>query len=598
MRISEKRVSGPNTNYEQFVRKKCPVTVSRPELPGEQVSFKFDDDRWHLWDIVKPFEGKGHGTINFSEIPAWLLLDAKLYMAHLWLETITYSNEIHQSMTSLRSLGRALSNFSGRPIDLRKKHALIFQRSFKKQGFSNTYNKHVFRYINDFMSFLRQLYPEVKSNNFIIDISRRRGEVGENQPLGQLPEKKISTEILSAVINACDADLEAYLEAKRNYEYPDRSEFPREYAQATWRASIRKRKQGIPPLSHAEQKPKLRELLGRAVKAQVVKLSICVGRRASSICNSPVDIVTDEIEWTNEAGRLEKVLIVRFRETKIRNVDEDVVCPGAYGDMAIKAIETAKELTAELRDDNPQWGDYLFLVPALNVKSAQVVSPPQINKYLNGENGKKRRKNGLLQRYNIPCAKITTHYFRSTRATNLWLGGMQVHEISDDLGHRGTEMVLRHYIVGTEESMRRYQLFINNQALSGSVIDFVGGQEIVHTRLNARHVEIMKNFGLVVVPTRYGYCARHASLGPCDRTAPCYTGPDGDECDSHVLSPDALPALMEDKEVIETNITTYEDQSDHASWVKNNRNQLIVIDKKIERAITPKQRLKCDERPD
>lgn len=598
MRDSGERVSGLNINYEQFVREKCTATVSRPELPEDHISFNFDDERWHFWDIVKPFEGKGHGTISFSEIPAWLLLDAKLYMAHLWLETITYSNEIHQNMTSLRILGRALSNFSGRPIDLRKKHASMFQRSFKKHGFSATYNIHVFRYVNNFMSFVRQLYPEVKTNDFAINTSRRRAEARGNQPLGQSPEKKISTEILSAVINACNADLEAYLEAKRNYTYPDKYESPKEYQNAIRRSYKNRRKQGIPPQNHNEQVPKLIELLGRAIKAQVIKLSICVGRRASSICNSPGDIKTEEVEWTNEAGLLEKVVMVRFRETKIRNVDEDVVCPGAYGEMAIKAIETAKELTADLRRDNPQWGDYLFLTPALKIKSAQVISPRQINNYLNGQNGQEGRKNGLIQRYNIPCAKITTHYFRSTRATNLWLGGMQVHEVSNDLGHRGTEMVLRHYIVGTEESMRRYQLFINNQALSGSVIDFVGGQEIVDTRLNARHVEIMKKFGLVVVPTRYGYCARHASLGPCDRTAPCYTGPDGDECDSHVLSPDALPALMEDKEVIETNIATYEDRSDHASWVKNNRNQLMVIDKKIERAITLKQRLKCDERPD
>jgi hypothetical protein len=578
------------TSYERFVHRRRTFSVSREGFDTEYISVKFKDDKWSLLNIVKPSERKGDATINFSEIPAWLRFDAKCYMAHLWLETSTYSNEVQQVMTSLRILGRTLSSYSDRPIDLRKKQALQFQRMFKKRGYSLTYNKTVFRYVNSFMSFVRQQYPKEKGSDFVIDVPRRKGPGRGSKPRGQSKEKKISTEILTAILDACNEELNSYLTALSNWPYPDPTEFPKEYNRVTQRRYKQCKKLGLKMREPGDQIPKLRELNRRAIKAQVVKLMICVGRRASSVCNSPFEIRTEKVEWTNEAGVLEKTVLVRFRETKIRNIDEYVACPGVFGELAISAIKTAKKLTADLRRDNPRWADYLFLVPGREAKSAQVISVAQINQYLNGENGSKGRRKGLLQRYNISSTRITSHHFRLTRATNLWLGGMQVHEVSDDLGHRGTEMVIRHYIVGTEESMRRYQSFMDRQALSGAVMDFVGGQEVVHTRLSARHVEIMKNFGLIVVPTRYGYCARHACLGTCDRATPCYTGIDGIECDFHVLSPDALFALQEDKEVIEANIASYGNKPGFTSWVNNSRNQLVVIERKIGQASTLKDR--------
>jgi hypothetical protein len=232
---------------------------------------------------------------------------------------------------------------------------------------------------------------------------------------------------------------------------------------------------------------------------------------------------------------------------------------------------------------NPRLKKHLFIVPAKKIKVARMLRPQQINQYLNGQGGNNQ---GIRQRYGIPGGKITTHNFRATRATVAWMGGLQVHEVAYDLGHASAEMTVRHYIVGNDESRRRLQFLMDHGALSGALEDLVGGREIVRTKLSRRHVEIMKRQGRVLSPTRYGYCALPASSGPCPTGNVCYLGPDGsgEGCEHHVLSPDALPAYAEDKEVLDCVITEYEGDSQYVAWVQNHRNLLVIVNRDIERA--------------
>jgi hypothetical protein len=327
----------------------------------------------------------------------------------------------------------------------------------------------------------------------------------------------------------------------------------------------------------------MNHLHGRAVKATALILTSCVGRRAAAVCNTRQDVKTEKIEWRSESGQLESGVMVRFRDFKISDADEDVFCPDAFGELALYAIEAAKDLTAELRRDNPKWSDFLFLVPTKHRKKAQVLSPKQMNDYLNGIPGGSVK--GLLRRYNIPYEHITTHAFRRTRATKAWMGGMQIHEIARDLGHVDGQSTQRHYIIGDEESKRRFQVQMDHGSLSGVMVDFVGGSELVQTRLGKRHVQIMGEQGMVVSPTRYGYCALFGS-GPCTRTIPCYLGPsvNSDGCDYHLLSPDALPALEEDREALEASIAMFEADTDYHAWVLNQRNHLEVVNRMIELA--------------
>ena len=577
--------------YFRFTQ--CPdqvATVARRDNPQEKTTFRFEDDVWTLLDLLRPHERDYEATIKFSDLAAWLRQDAKRYIAHLWLRCEPEANSIHQILVDLRQLGRLLPDFDGEAIDLRAQHAREFSRRYLELNLSPVSNNRARRSINNFMTFVRQQHPKLTGNDFNIEFPKSKTETAQYQPSEQALEAVIATERLALIIDACSSDVQAYNEYMRTYIDP--IENKHEYQNRQYHERSRRLKEGLSTKTGINLK--LNHLLGRAIKGQAVILEICVGRRPAAICNTPANVRTEKTEWLNEAGQKEKGVMVRFREMKVRNVDEDVPCPDAFGELALHAIATARELTSELRRNNPEWKDFLFLVPNKKRKGASVLTRKQLNQYLNGQNGNEM---GIIQRYEIPGGKIKTKDFRLTRATKAWLGGLQIHEVSFDLGHIGPEMAVRHYIVGSQENRRRLQFLMDHGALSGALEDFVGGREIVQTRLGKRHVEIMKRQGRVLTATRYGYCALCASSGPCPTANPCYLGPgeQGDGCDHHVLSPDALPALEEDKEVIEATIATYQDDPGYGVWVEKNLHQLQLVNMNIERAKSLQKRLdSCD----
>jgi integrase len=562
-------------------------TVTIKGSPNDEATFSYRDNTWHLWDILKPHELRAFGTVNFREVRPWLVEDTKRYVAYLWLQADADAMKIQKTLVAIRHLGRQLPDFKGRPIDLRMKHSWEFVRRFRSLGLGASSNVGMSVALNHFMSYVRHLHPELSGCDFRIILPKDMSKRETHKPLEQIREARIPTDVLAAIIDACAVEVEAYYSAKRDYVdgYEDRKEYRRRW-ELRRKAGL-KRNPGYPGSHNAHFK----DLLTRAIKSQAVILAICVGRRASSVCNTAVDIRTEVTEWTNEAGYIERGVMLRFREGKIKKADEDVPCPDTFGELALKAIKTTRELTADLRSHNPQWAEFLFIVPAKRRRAARVLTVRQLNEYMNGS---ARGGKGLRERYDIPCEKITTHNYRHTRATNAWLGGLQVHEVAYDLGHATSDMAIRHYIIGSEESKRRYEELLSHGALSGAFVDFVGGREMVRTRLSRRHVEILKTQGCTVSPNRYGYCTR-LSTAECSRATLCYLGvgvTDGG-CDYHLLSPDALPALEEDRVVAEAAVAEYSPDPAYRNFVMQQRNLLTVIDSKIKEAKELEARRDC-----
>lgn len=563
-------------------------TVMRRDSPSISAIFSYEDDRWHLLDILRPYEKTFEATINFSNVKSWLRADAKAYVAHLWLTGCARANLIQQILGSLRRLGECFPKHRGTAIDLKPHQAKEFVRQYCKLGLSPVSNQGVRRRINNFMSFVRQRHPGI-DNRFELVFPRDKTHLPNFEPLEQAESKRISSQILAEIIDACVADLNAYLTEKKKFKHTDSLESVekrREY----WRIKARERKVRIKANIPKEQwAPRLVQLLGRAIKAQALILAICTGRRAAAICDTKLNVEAKKVGWVNQAGQREEVVLVRFRERKIRNVDEDVPCPDAYGDLVLNALKNAKSLTAELRLHNPELKEFLFLIPTKGHLHATVLTPSQLNRYINGQS---TRAKGLLARYKIQCQRITVHNFRATRATNAWIGGLKIHEVAYDLGHTNADMTLRHYVIGREEDRRRLQECIDKGALSGALEDLVGGREVIEMRLDRRHLEIMNKHGRVLTPNRYGYCSLPATSGPCIRNVPCYIGPGVGlgGCDYHVLSPDALPALEEDEEILMASISKFEQNPAYRVWVQHQRVQLDIVRTKIREAKTHSHR--------
>jgi hypothetical protein len=530
--------------------------------------------------LLQPHQRRGEGIANFSDLPGWLRPDSKEYAKHLLEEAATDPRAIVNRLVELRYLGRLLPDFNGRPIDLRLKHARQLGRQLRQLDLTARYKNTIKRTINRFVAFVRQKHPEVRDNNFQIVLPKVSYKELHNSQQGQIVDS--DTEAL--IIDGCLADLQKYREAKSSYI--DRHENSAEYFRR-WK----QRRRQYPPGPMPKPKPvHLQTLHKRAIKGQATILAICVGRRAAAICNLPLDIRVEKGQWTNEAGEIERGVWVRFVENKVTRACEDIFCPDAYGELAVKAIKTVKELTEDLRRDNPHIAQHLFLTPGRARKSAMVLSLQQMNGYLNGDYGD--YGNGLIQRYNIRCGRVTTHAFRRTRATKAWRGGMQVHEVAADLGNLNVDVALRHYIIGNEVSRRRYETLMNHGALSGAMIDFTGGVEIVNIELGRRHVEVMAGQGRVLRPNPYGYCGL-AGSGHCVRTTPCYIGDtvESEGCDYHLLSPDALPALEEDKETLEASIEVNNNGQWCGQLIQSMQNQLEVVNRRIKRAIDLRMKL-------
>jgi integrase len=537
------------------------VVSASSSAPDTRSGLDFGSDVWSMEHLLRPHQRRSDGIANFSDLPGWLRPDSKEYARHRLEETAAEPRAIVFLLVALRYFGRLLPAFNGRPIDLRLKHAREFSRQLRRLDLSVTYNNGIKSAINQFMSFVRQKHPEVRDNNFQVVLPRVGAKKRGAREQGQI----IDTNTEALIIDGCLSDLREYQQAKS--AYIDYRKHWTEYS---------------PGQVPKRRKITLRELYRRAIKGQAIILAICVGRRAAAVCDLPLDVRVERGQWTNEAGEIEHGVWVRFIENKVTRAYEDVFCPGAYGELAVRAIKTVKELTKDLRRDNPHVAQHLFLTPGHTRKSATVLSLDQMNHYLYRGYG---HDSGLIERYDIPCGRVTTHAFRRTRATKAWRGGMQVHEVAADLGHLDVNIAPRHYIIGNETSRRRYETLMNHGALGGTMMNFIGGVEVVNIELGRRQVEVMSRQGRVLRPNRYGYCAL-AGTGHCVRTTPCYIGDtvDSEGCEHHVLSPDALPALEEDKEALEASIELNCTGQWCGQLEQSMRNQLVVINRRIERA--------------
>lgn len=579
--------------------------VARRSDPSVVAVFRFNDNRWSLLDTLKPSEKDGRATVGFGSLPPFAVPDVKQFIAHIWLETDASLRSIRGAMEAVRDLFRHLPDFAGPCSNLREQHAKAFRRSWITRGYSHDHSRHTRAHLNEFGRFMRRIHPTMGAPAFIIpSLSPTQGS-GNPAPMEQDPSVKIETEILAKIIDACSEDLRLYREEyERRFADPEayeknrrRARYEQSYASRKRNAALRKA--GLPVPGKGSKRghmrtPSMQELHARAVMAQLTRLAICVGRRATAVCESPLALRVERGEWINNAGQKEMGVWIRFKEWKIKHAPEDVFCPESFGEVALDAIATVKELTATIRNTAPRaLRDKLFLVPVDRGphRGVTIPNPQYINRYLNGSDD--YRATSLRARYAIPVDVITTHNFRHTRLTNLYLGGASVHEVAQDAGHAHPDMTLRHYIVGNEEQKRRFTQAIETGALGGALLDMMNGREIVETRLGKRHVEIMRRRGLVLTPNRYGYCGLPSASGPCPNATKCYVGPTGEDggCDYHLLSPEAIPALHEDREVIEFNIAQYASDPDYRVWVEKQQMALSLVVAKIDEANVLQARL-------
>ncbi len=207
---------------------------------GEEVFFT--DESWKL--VTSPPAVRS-GTINFRRVPPWLLRHAKLYMARLWLGQGKAPGSLEGVMTVCQYASFAMREFEGSsladltPAHVQQLHDRLLNRWTRGQealaeeaqknggrAIAPRRRRQVLRSVRGFGA--DTMIRVVRHMNRILKVARADGVITRYQfrkpagvklpplrMLGAAPLKVLTEDELAAVIDAAQADIDEYHQARR-----------------------------------------------------------------------------------------------------------------------------------------------------------------------------------------------------------------------------------------------------------------------------------------------------------------------------------------------------------------------------------------------
>lgn len=354
----------------------------------------------------------------------------------------------------------------------------------------------------------------------------------------------------------------------------------------------------------------LRKDLGRAIKAQVLRLQIGVARRLSAVLELPADpkIKVDFIE----GRRVVQVQFVARKTWGDEGMEEWVPCVDKFGEIAEDAIRTAQRLTRDLRKvASEDVAKLLFIIPKHSFDRTVPLSKASLYTYI--QTNKKGKVGGLLVRYGLDdLLDFEFHYLRHSHSTHMVEAGCSIHDVAHYLGHtnfnRSATMAGIFYLAGGTESMRRRTAdALRRGAATGTLFDGLARLKIEAIGDEAKELPIPPNQlsfeqarqrilsadlieeipvepaeaarliteKTVVNVTRYGGCILQATSGHCPTSNPCAIGilPVGAEpklgcgCGYLVILPHSVEQLSADLAIMEAQLAEAEMKGEEwAQW--------------------------------
>lgn len=543
--------------------------------------FRYADDVWHPLDLLKAGQVRSLASIRFSRVVQWLRPDARRWVASAWLERSISLSHMQATLTALGHLGTAVPTYDGTVASLVDEHAEAVRAHLTglweagRLGAASA--RGIAGNLNAFVQFIRSLPENDRClGTFHVRLPKRLLNAIANQTaLGADPQKVIPIEVIAALLRACEEEERALRTVEQWRIHTTRPDGLRMSTAQRRKVTVPRPPDGL----------KLPAALNRAIKAQALKVAICVGRRITAVAGLPLNPrVQDRV---TKSGR--RVVRIELVEQKISSQPEWVTVPSYYADVLLDAISKATEWGARIRAANPSCANLLFV--GSSGAGGYPLNGAFFNHYLHG----KEEQKGLLERYGIrrdgEATYITSHNWRTTRATRLLEGKAKLHEVRQDLGHHDLLMTAQFYGADTPELRRVAEDALKTGAVSGEVHDLVMGRAIGE-RVTPRMVEQLRRNGVVVNVTRYGFCFLPADTGPCPTGNPCWQGIDptapevreGLGCEWQGLTPAALPQLRHDEGVLLDQVARYQADPRFAHFVGNLFQRLLIVQRQIERA--------------
>jgi integrase len=544
-------------------------------------SYRFDysDDTWYPLDLLRPGQRLASVALRFGTLPQWLQSDAKRFIASKWLESSAAATTLVGFISALVHLGRAVPSFPGGLLDLTKRESDRLRNYFADRHgegklAARTARNAVVR-IRRVRHFLLTLPENAKATTSFNPSVPKHLRMSNGPTFGANPDDLLTTDQVARLLQACRAEeraYEQYLAWERGVTRANGSRWSRK--------TLKKRGLG-------RTGPSGNTLRNRAMKAQIIKLAVAIGRRGSSVL-----AVSPSIRLEREVLGGEPILRVWPTEFKMTELPEPVVAVGYFSRVAWDAIRKARSYGARARSRSPRAAEFLFVVDDVR-GLAGPITVNALNHYLNGEEGllarRGIRRNGVIER-------ITSHDFRTTRLTWIIEGGGSLPVAQQDAGHLNVLTTSGCYIAGTPKVVRAAEQSLSSGSASGDVWDIISGRP-VGERVHPRMIErlIASPVPLVANIVRYGVCFLPAETGPCITANPCWLGPTpepvdveaGRGCTWLVVTKESLPELERDAELIDHEIARYRDEPAYEHWLGHLETRRRALHQVIERAKNP-----------
>jgi site-specific recombinase XerD len=510
-----------------------PITETPIALP-ENVDFEWSDNNWNL--SFRETRATTSCIINFSKFPIQFQDVVKKFVHWMWLisdysnptiqnvlknmsDFCNYLAESYPSVTSLDQLDRTI--------------AIGFERIIKNKPIKKVVKK---QYISNISMFAFWVRKNCESSSFIFNkITVKKGETPTSYL--DLDKKILPQEVRDQIMIALKTEEDRLF--KLYYLYK------KMYAKA---GELRNPK----------------EIRMKIIYCQVLKFLMLTGRRISQVLLlGPSPLLEPKI---HEA----RGIWVIWNESKTDQGQQSVFVPEPTDEILRNAIKITNDLKSDMIERSPHLREavdkYLFINDNHKNKNGTV----KYNAFVGWLKHDKKTCPSLMRRYNIThegkLYDIKTHSFRRTRTTLMRQNGAGIGTVKNDLLHRSIDMT-GVYIHGDSHVKEEINDLHYRRELLGITAPLIESKEVRINEISGDDLQLWKEQGMFVQPTKYGYCVLPQQSGACPSGDPCWIGPKGKGCCYHLYGPESKAAFKKDIEIVENQLDVYRSEKPNSPFI-------------------------------
>lgn len=517
-----------------------PEAFQAGQAPYPGAQFRYTDDVWQLPPQAKRVATSPSGDLlNFSGLPEWLKMPAKAYLSWAWLGQDLSPSWLQGHLVMLRKLGdyvcqqqpdvRQLADLDRGAADgfvqyLRQDTSP--ESAYRQACEADRFAHWVRNQYNVAYSFRPRLYA-VKP--------RRQGEADSGK------DRVIPTSVMEQLLSAA---------SRRHTELWARWKNPR------------------------SRNPRGSELL----YLQVLRIMAATSLRISQILLMPRFTSEHDKPYRLSQGGEAAGLWIMFRETKTHQGMQERFVPQPLAEMVQEALDVALIVTDHLAQLDPEL-DYVFLTQskggALGGGIVRPISSKAFALWLNGRHDDEGNvtRTGFIHRHEIRYQgyyyTVNPHQSRHTFAARLYLGGAGFGTVVEQLLHRGNMTGV--YTHGRDRDIKEIQQALDAETVAGGKVAqaLLDPDRVLVGPITDGRLKMLKEEGLYLQATPYGFCTHNQKHGPCKQPELCWRGLQIQPCDEAVLLPRGVGQMQEDLSTLERQAQLWSQDNAPSPFIAN-----------------------------